>query len=211
MKQVVVNFRNLRRVLIAGALAAAATHAGASDGARAIAGKSKLDVNGTWHAKVEGHGSPQDVVFVLRQDKDRLTGTMSTNGAPPVEIHSGKVYRNTIRFSFVTGMETTSFVASVEGDTMTLKAQIDGARGYPQRAQLRRMDGSSRAAALPVCLSVSGGSDGLVSTNSGAVSIGDSVMVSGCVTAGPATGYQGTGGMVAGMPIAQIRRITATR
>lgn len=132
---------NMRRICIAGVLAVIAGNAWAAGSAPSSAGKSKLDVNGTWNATVAGRGPPQNMVFVFKQEKDKVTGTMSTNGAPPVEIQDGKVYRTMIRFAVETTMPampampgappspqgsaprkvTTKYEATVDGDTMTIE------------------------------------------------------------------------------------------
>jgi hypothetical protein len=136
---------NMRRFLVAAAIAAAVNAWAAPSGtAPASAGKTKLDVNGTWNAKVEGRGTPTTYVFVFKQEKDKLTGTMSTNGAPAVEIGNGKIYKTKITFQVETTMTmpampgapaaeprkmTTKYEATVDGDTMTVEPQMGGGGG----------------------------------------------------------------------------------
>jgi hypothetical protein len=114
-------------------------HTLAAGSAPAASKKSSLDVSGIWTAKIESGGPPGTMVFVFKQVKGKLTGTLSTNGGPPVEIRDGKVYRSIIRFSVETAMPERpatpldrsspqgpasmlpmKYDATVDGDTMTL-------------------------------------------------------------------------------------------
>lgn len=87
-----------RRIGVAGLLAAAALNVWAAPASAPAAAK-KFDVSGTWTAKTEGgFGGPTTTVFVLKQEGDKLSGTVSTNGAPPVEITEARVLRTSIYF-----------------------------------------------------------------------------------------------------------------
>jgi hypothetical protein len=87
------------RVSLVGMLAFAALSASAAPGNTAVAGKSKFDVTGTWAATAAGGPGPaMNMVFVLKQEGDKLTGTVSTNGSPPIEISEARVLRTTIYF-----------------------------------------------------------------------------------------------------------------
>lgn len=95
---------NMRRICIAGVMAAVAFNAwGAANTPKAS--KPKFDVTGTWHATIEGgRGPAMNLVFVLKQEGDKLSGTLSTNGSPPVEITEARVLRTTIYFEVSTTM-----------------------------------------------------------------------------------------------------------
>jgi hypothetical protein len=89
----------ISRIGVAGLLALAAVNLCAAPGSTASGSKSKFDVTGTWSATIEGgRGPAQKLVFVLKQDGDKLSGTVSTNGAPPVEISEARVLRTSIYF-----------------------------------------------------------------------------------------------------------------
>ena len=93
---------NMSRIGIAGALAALALKrmGGPGKHGAGVGRKSKLDVNGTWNATVEGGRAPaMNMVYVFKQEKDKLTGTVSTNGGPAVEIKNGKVYKTKVTFA----------------------------------------------------------------------------------------------------------------
>jgi hypothetical protein len=139
---------NIIRIGMAGVLATLALNVWAAGSPPPGAGKSMIDATGTWTAKVEGAGPPMTMVFVLKQDKKKLTGTMSTNGGPPVEIKDGKALRTTVYFSVETTMPAmpampgragmppppnqqpgapmkmvTKYEGAIDGDTMTLERQ----------------------------------------------------------------------------------------
>jgi hypothetical protein len=138
----------IARIAMAGALAVLATNAWAAGSAPASASsKPKFDATGTWNAKMEGRGPPMNMVFVFKQEKDKLTGTMSTNGAPPVEIENAKLYKTKITFAVKRTMPpmqmpgapppktppapvevVTKYEATVDGDTMTIET-VGGGMG----------------------------------------------------------------------------------
>jgi hypothetical protein len=90
---------NIRRIGIAGVLAALALNAWAGPGG-APSAKVKFDVTGTWNATVtSGTAPPTNLVFVLKQEGDKLTGTVAANGAAPVEISDARVLRSSIYFT----------------------------------------------------------------------------------------------------------------
>ena len=84
---------NMRRMCVAGVMAAVAFNAWGAGSAPASAGKTKLDVNGTWTAKTEGRGGgpATTMEFVFKQEKEKLSGTLATNGGTPVAIKDAKV------------------------------------------------------------------------------------------------------------------------
>lgn len=142
---------NMRRICIAGVMAAVAFNAWGAGSAPASAGKTKLDVNGTWTATAEGRGgAPATTMeFVFKQVKEKLSGTLATNGGAPVAIKDAKVYRTKITFAVETEMPampampgappnaqagaprkmTTKYEATVDGDTMTLETSMSGGMG----------------------------------------------------------------------------------
>lgn len=134
---------NMRRICIASLLAAVSLNTWAAGSAPASAGKSNLDVNGTWNAEVERGSTSTAMQFVFKQEKDKLTGTMSTNGAAPVDISNGKVYKTKITFQVESTMPAmpgmpaptadqkpqkmiTKYEATVDGDSMVIEPQMGG-------------------------------------------------------------------------------------
>jgi hypothetical protein len=141
---------NIRRIGIAVLAAAIGLNAWAGGGgAPAIASaKATYDVTGTWTAKIEGgRGPAQTMVFVLKQDGEKVTGTVSTNGAAPVEISDGKAGRSEVQFSVSMAMPAmaapgqqadpkakpmqmvTKFTGKVSGNDMELTRQMQPPAG----------------------------------------------------------------------------------
>jgi hypothetical protein len=91
------------RMSLVGMLAFAAMSASAAS--TAVGGKSKFDVTGTWAATTAGGPGPAtNMVFVLKQDGNKLTGTVSANGSAPIEISEARVLRTTIYFEVAVTM-----------------------------------------------------------------------------------------------------------
>ncbi len=209
---------NMSRIGIAGALAALALNAWAAPGstAPASAGKTKLDVNGTWNATIEsGRGPATNMVYVFKQEKDKLTGTVSTNGGSPVEIKNGKVYKTKITFAVEMTMPamqmpgappsqkpaepmkiTTKYEGNVEGDTMIIETQMGGGMGGGMP-----MGGGG---GMPM-----GGGGGMPMGGGGPPMGGGGDMGGG--GGGMAGPPPGGGGMGGGMRMGGMGKITATR
>lgn len=146
----------IARIGIAGLLAALTLNVWAAGSPPPGAGKSKIDATGTWTAKMEGRGGGPGttIVLVLKQDKKELTGTMSTNGGPPIEIKDGRALRTTIYFEVEMTMPAmpampgrqgmgpppgqqpgapmkmvTKYEASIDGDTMIIEPKMGGMGG----------------------------------------------------------------------------------
>jgi hypothetical protein len=201
---------NMRRICIAGVMAAVAFNAWGAGSAPASAGKTKLDVNGTWTAKMEGRGGgpATTMEFVFKQEKEKLSGTMATNGGAPVAIKDAKVYRTKITFAVESEMPampampgappnaqagaprkmTTKYEATVDGDTMTLETQMGG--------------GGGMGGGMP--MGGGGGGGGM-----GGGGMGGGGMGGGGGMSGPPPG--GMGGGAGGMRMGGPGKITATR
>ncbi len=144
----------ISRIGVTGLLAFVALNVCAAPGSTPTASKPKFDVTGTWVATAPAGrmGPGANMVFVLKQDGDKLSGTVSTNGAPPVEIEGARVLRTTIYFTVpmvmpqmpgrpggppgMPGMKgmITKYTGSPSGDELKLTSQMlmsagDGGRG----------------------------------------------------------------------------------
>lgn len=118
------------------------TWAGGGGAAANANAKASYDVTGKWTAKIEGRGPPQTLVFDLKQDGEKVTGTISTNGGPAQEISDGKAGRSALRFSVKTSMPpmqmpgqpanpnakpmemVTKYTAKISGDDMELEREM---------------------------------------------------------------------------------------
>lgn len=146
---------NIRRVGIAALLSMVALNVWAADrgsAARNANAKASYDVTGTWAATIEsGFGPAQTMVFVFKQEGEKVTGTVSTNGGAAIEISDGKAGRSALRFSVKTTMPAmqmpgqppdpnakpremvTKYTAKVTGDQMELERSggMGGMGGMP--------------------------------------------------------------------------------
>jgi hypothetical protein len=78
------------------------------------------DATGTWKWTVERNGNTIETTLKLKQDGEKLTGTISgRQGSPDIEIEEGKVKNDAISFK----------VTRMFGDTkvvMTYQGKLDG-------------------------------------------------------------------------------------
>jgi riboflavin synthase alpha subunit len=56
------------------------------------------DVNGTWKGSVSANGTPTELIFHLKSAGNAVTGTIERTGAPPTEVHEGKLEGDTVSF-----------------------------------------------------------------------------------------------------------------
>lgn len=84
------------------------------------------DATGKWSWTVNFQGNEVKQTLDLKQDGDKLTGTISGRQGQKVEIKDGKANGNDISFVVVRtiqGQEVTStYKGTVDGDTLKLKA-----------------------------------------------------------------------------------------
>jgi len=100
----------------------------------------KAVVTGTWNWTQTGrNGNETKMTLKLKQDGDKVTGTVSRagNNANEMEIKDAKIKDNEVTFKTTVernGNElTTSYTGKVEGDTMNLKIEPPGRNGQAGR------------------------------------------------------------------------------
>ncbi len=76
----------------------------------------QADVTGTWNTFVQLDVGSGDVVFVLKQDGETLTGTYE--GAFGRAELTGKVMGDMIEFTFVADAGETKYTGKIMGDSM---------------------------------------------------------------------------------------------
>jgi hypothetical protein len=90
------------------------------------------DVNGTWKWSVEFNGNTVETTLKLKQDGDKLTGTITGRQGSESPIDDGKVSGDKVTFSvtreFNGNKMVRSYEGTVSGDTITgqSKATRDG-------------------------------------------------------------------------------------
>jgi len=96
------------------------------------------DVTGKWVGEAGGKGGPP--TFNFKQTGTNLTGTQSGRGGE-TGISNGKVEGNNVMFEVTReipdkGTFTTKYAGTIDGNTMTLKA--DSGRGEPRTITLTK-------------------------------------------------------------------------
>ena len=101
----------------------------------------KAVVTGTWTWTQAGRNGGAEVksTLKLKQDGDKVTGTLMRGGnnASEIEVKDGKVKDNEVTFSTTVERNgndiTTKYTGKVEGDTMNLKIEAPGRNGQAGR------------------------------------------------------------------------------
>lgn len=90
----------------------------------------KADATGTWKWKVTRGGQDRETVLKLKQDGEKVTGTISGMNNTESEIAEGKIKDGEVTFKVVrknqAGQErTTNYKGKVDGDTLKGKIESD--------------------------------------------------------------------------------------
>jgi hypothetical protein len=95
----------------------------------AFAADDKVNATGTWKYEITGQdGNKREVVYKLKQDGEKLTGTVSAfrQGGQDTEITDGTVKGNEVSFKVKRMRQNqeivTTYTAKIEGDTMKGKS-----------------------------------------------------------------------------------------
>jgi hypothetical protein len=87
--------------------------------------KLPADVNGTWKGSVDVNGTPLDLTFRLKGSGNTVTGTIERPGAPPTEIHEGKVEGDSVSFWVTVDYEGQSFTIVYKGKVTPAQINFD--------------------------------------------------------------------------------------
>jgi hypothetical protein len=93
------------------------------------------DVTGKWTAMVPGRDGEQATTFTLKQDGDKLTGSI-TNPRGEQTIAEGKVSGDTLTFSVETQRGKQSYTGSISGTEIKFKRE--GGPGQPREFVAKR-------------------------------------------------------------------------
>jgi len=95
-------------------------------------------VTGTWKWQQQGRNGAVDITLKLKQEGDKVTGTLSGMGNQEQEITDGVVKGSEVTFKVVRDMNgqkmTTTYTCSIDGDSIKGKSEtvttreIDGKR-----------------------------------------------------------------------------------
>ena len=91
-------------------------------------------VNGTWKWTQPGPGGDRDMVLKLKQDGDKLTGTITGFGGQDNAIEDGKVDGDKISFKITRDFNgnqfTTTYSATLSGDSLKGKTETTFTRDF---------------------------------------------------------------------------------
>lgn len=104
----------------------------------ALAGISfAADVTGKWMAKVPGQNGEQETTFALKQDGDKLTGTVtSPRGDRP--ISEGKISGETVTFVVESQRGKQTYTGTVSGGEIKFKRE--GGQGQPREFTAKKAE-----------------------------------------------------------------------
>ena len=93
------------------------------------------DVTGKWMAKVPGQNGEQETTFALKQDGDKVTGTVtSPRGDRP--ISEGKVTGDTVSFAVESQRGKQTYTGAVSGSEIKFKRE--GGQGQPREFNAKK-------------------------------------------------------------------------
>lgn len=73
------------------------------------------DVNGNWKGTFDANGTPTELIFHLKSAGNAVTGTIERAGAPPSELHEGKLDGDTVSFWVSVDYEGQSYTIVYKG------------------------------------------------------------------------------------------------
>ena len=87
----------------------------AGDTPVAAAAPAAPDVTGDWKGTFDMNGTPTELKFHLKSDGNAVTGTVERPGAPPAEVHEGKIEGETVSFWMTTDYEGQTYTIVYKG------------------------------------------------------------------------------------------------
>jgi hypothetical protein len=127
---------SLLALLVVVGMTALAVTASAADDKKDSKDSKSANVTGTWKWSFTGqNGQSRETTAKLKQDGDKLTGTISGRQGNDTEIKDGKVTGNEVSFKVVRSFNgnelTMTYTGKVEGDT--IKGSIKTSGGQQDR------------------------------------------------------------------------------
>lgn len=83
--------------------------------AAASAAPAAPDVTGDWTGTFDMNGTPTELKFHLKSAGSTVTGTVERPGAPPSEVHEGKIEGDTVSFWMTTDYEGQTYTIVYKG------------------------------------------------------------------------------------------------
>jgi hypothetical protein len=73
------------------------------------------DITGDWKGTFDVNGTPTEMKFHLKSSGSTVTGTIERPGAPPMEVHEGKIDGDTVSFWINTDYEGQTYTIVYKG------------------------------------------------------------------------------------------------
>jgi hypothetical protein len=83
------------------------------------------DVTGDWKGTFDLNGTPMELKFHLKSAGGTVTGTIERAGAPPVEVHEGKIEGDTVSFWIATDYEGQTYTIVYKGKVAAEQIDFD--------------------------------------------------------------------------------------
>ncbi len=83
------------------------------------------DVNGSWKGTFDLNGTPTQLTFRLKSSGSAVTGTVEREGAPPVEVHEGKINEVYVSFWIATDYEGQTYTIVYKGKVASDQIDFD--------------------------------------------------------------------------------------
>ena len=89
------------------------------------------NVTGNWSGAMQGPNGDMNITFHLKQDGEKLTGSVETGMGDPVDIQNGKVDHEKVYWETSFNGMTIQHEGTVSGDEMKIHVMSDGGQ-FPE-------------------------------------------------------------------------------
>ena len=97
-----------------------------------------LDVTGDWKGTLDVNGTPTEMRFHLKSSGGTVTGTLERAGAPPMEVHEGKIDGDTVSFWINSDYQGQTYTVVCKGKVTSGQIDFDlGTADQSWSAQVR--------------------------------------------------------------------------
>jgi hypothetical protein len=83
------------------------------------------DANGNWKGTFDLNGTPTELIFHLKTAGNAVTGSVERTGAPPTEVHEGKLDGDTVSFWIAVDYEGQSYTIVYKGKVTPSQIDFD--------------------------------------------------------------------------------------
>ena len=91
----------------------------------APAAPAPADVTGDWKGSFDANGTPTELTFHLKSSGVTVTGSIERAGAPPMEVHEGKIEGDTVNFWITTDYQGQTYTVVYKGKVTAGQIEFD--------------------------------------------------------------------------------------